>query len=98
MTVCEVVTPWAYPETQFSSRATVSVVIPTLNEALNMAAVLPRLPFGIDQVILVDGGSADGTVDVARGSGRTSPWSSRRAKGKGTPWHAALPWRPATSS
>ena len=66
MTVCEVVTPWVYPERQFVSRATVSVVIPTLNEALNIAEVLPRLPSGIDQVVLVDGGSTDGTVEVAR--------------------------------
>ena len=66
MTVCEVVTTWAYPETQFTSRATVSVVIPTLNEARNVAEVLPRLPLGIDQVVLVDGGSDDGTVAVAR--------------------------------
>lgn len=42
-----------------------SVVIPTLNEARNIAEVLPRLPSGIDQVVLVDGGSTDGTVDVA---------------------------------
>jgi glycosyltransferase involved in cell wall biosynthesis len=66
VTVCEVVTPWAYPERQFTSRATVSVVIPALNEARNIAEVMPRLPSGIDQVILVDGGSTDGTVDVAR--------------------------------
>jgi glycosyltransferase involved in cell wall biosynthesis len=65
VTVCEVVTAWAYPERQFTSRATVSVVIPTLNEACNIAEVLPRLPSGIDQVVLVDGGSTDGTVEVA---------------------------------
>jgi glycosyltransferase involved in cell wall biosynthesis len=66
VTVCEVVTPWVYPERQFNSRAAVSVVMPTLHEALNIAQVLPRLPSGIDQVVLVDGGSADDTVDVAR--------------------------------
>ena len=66
MTVREVVTPWAYPERQFTSRATVSVVIPMLNEASNIAEVLPRLPSGIDQVVLVDGGSTDGTVEAAR--------------------------------
>ncbi len=66
MTVCEVVTPWVYPEREFTSRATVSVVIPTLNEARNIAHVLERLPRGIDQVVLVDGGSTDDTVEVAR--------------------------------
>jgi len=66
VTVCEVVTPWVYPERQFTSRATVSVVIPTLNEAFNITEVLPRLPAGIDQVVVVDGRSTDNTVDVVR--------------------------------
>lgn len=48
-------------------RPTVSVVIPTLNEAENLPLVLPYLPMDwIDEVILVDGRSKDGTVDVAR--------------------------------
>ena len=32
----------------------------------NIAHVLPKLPAGVDQVVLVDGGSTDGTVEVAR--------------------------------
>jgi glycosyltransferase involved in cell wall biosynthesis len=44
----------------------VSVVIPTLNEATNIAWVLYRLPPVVDEVILVDGHSSDGTVAVAR--------------------------------
>ena len=47
-------------------RPTVSVVIPTLNEAANLPHVLGRLPEGIDQLVMVDGGSTDGTVEVAR--------------------------------
>jgi glycosyltransferase involved in cell wall biosynthesis len=43
----------------------VSVVIPTLNEATNIAWVLYRLPPVVDEVILVDGHSSDGTVAVA---------------------------------
>ena len=43
----------------------VSVVIPTLNEAANLEHVLPRLPDGIHEVVLVDGGSTDGTCDTA---------------------------------
>jgi glycosyltransferase involved in cell wall biosynthesis len=42
------------------------VVIPTLNEAKNIPHVLATLPDGIFEVVLVDGGSTDGTVDVAR--------------------------------
>jgi glycosyltransferase involved in cell wall biosynthesis len=44
----------------------VSVVIPTLNEAENLPHVLPRLPDGLHEVIIADGHSTDGTVDVAR--------------------------------
>jgi hypothetical protein len=44
----------------------VSVVIPTLNEADNLPHVLPRLPDGLHEVILVDGRSTDDTVAVAR--------------------------------
>jgi glycosyltransferase involved in cell wall biosynthesis len=43
----------------------ISIVIPALNEALNLAAVLPQLP-AVHEVILVDGGSVDGTIRAAR--------------------------------
>jgi glycosyltransferase involved in cell wall biosynthesis len=43
----------------------VSVVIPALNEAENLPYVLPLIPHWIDEVILVDGHSHDGTVEVA---------------------------------
>jgi glycosyltransferase involved in cell wall biosynthesis len=45
---------------------TVSVVIPALNEARNIPHVFGLLPADIHEVILVDGRSVDGTVDVAR--------------------------------
>jgi glycosyltransferase involved in cell wall biosynthesis len=44
----------------------VSVVIPALNEEQNLPHVFARLPEGIAEVIVVDGGSMDRTVDVAR--------------------------------
>lgn len=44
----------------------VSVVIPALNEAENLATVLPRIPHWVDEVVLVDGFSDDGTIEVAR--------------------------------
>jgi glycosyltransferase involved in cell wall biosynthesis len=47
-------------------RPKVSVVVPTLNEAANLPHVLPRLPADIHELIIVDGGSADSTTDVAR--------------------------------
>ena len=43
-----------------------SVVIPTLNEELNLPFVLPRIGTWIDEVIIVDGRSTDNTPEVAR--------------------------------
>jgi glycosyltransferase involved in cell wall biosynthesis len=45
---------------------TVSVVIPTINEAENLPYVLPKIPSWVSQVIVVDGNSTDDTVEVAR--------------------------------
>jgi glycosyltransferase involved in cell wall biosynthesis len=44
----------------------VSVVMPTLNEARNLAHVFARLPVDIYELIIVDGHSIDGTRTVAR--------------------------------
>jgi len=44
----------------------VSVVIPTLNEEQNLRHVLPFLPEWVDEVVIVDGRSTDGTVAEAR--------------------------------
>jgi glycosyltransferase involved in cell wall biosynthesis len=43
----------------------VSVIVPALNEAENLPHVLPFIP-DVHEVILVDGWSTDGTVEVAR--------------------------------
>src|SRR3954454_24347816 len=45
---------------------TVSVVIPTIDEARNLPYVLPRIPRWVHEVIIVDGESTDGTVEIAR--------------------------------
>ena len=44
----------------------ISVVMPALNEAPNLPHVFARLPTDIHEVILVDGCSVDGTIEVAR--------------------------------
>ena len=46
--------------------ATVSVIIPALNEARNLPHVFDALPGWITEVVLVDGQSTDDTVAVAR--------------------------------
>jgi glycosyltransferase involved in cell wall biosynthesis len=43
----------------------ISIVVPALNEALNLSVILPQLP-EVHEVILVDGFSVDGTVMAAR--------------------------------
>jgi glycosyltransferase involved in cell wall biosynthesis len=50
--------------------SSVAVVIPTFNEAESIGAVIAELPPGsVDRMIVVDGGSTDGTADVARRAG-----------------------------
>lgn len=46
-------------------RATVSLVIPTKNEARNLAWVLRQVPDCVDEIILVDGSSVDATCLMA---------------------------------
>jgi glycosyltransferase involved in cell wall biosynthesis len=51
-------------------RPRVAVVIPTLNEEATIAAVIRAIPRGVaDEVIVVDGGSGDRTVDYAAAAG-----------------------------
>jgi glycosyltransferase involved in cell wall biosynthesis len=45
---------------------TVSVIIPALNEARNLPHVARAMPVDIDEIVVVDGGSKDDTVAVAR--------------------------------
>lgn len=44
----------------------VSVIIPALNEAQNLGHVFSRIPEAVHEVIVVDGHSTDGTLEVAR--------------------------------
>lgn len=41
----------------------ISVVIPTLNEASNIKEVFPNIPEFVDELVVVDGNSTDGTRD-----------------------------------
>src|SRR5215204_6204395 len=65
------------------SGPTVSVVIPAMNEAKNLPWLAERMPQGISEIVLVDGRSADNTLEVAQ-----SLWPEVRAlqqnrRGKG---------------
>jgi glycosyltransferase involved in cell wall biosynthesis len=45
---------------------TLTVVIPTLNEAANLPHLFTRMPSNVFEVIVVDGASTDGTPEVAQ--------------------------------
>lgn len=62
----------------------ISVIILTLNEARNLPAVILSLPPGIFEVVLVDGHSTDGTVEVARRLCPEVRVILQDGKGKGT--------------
>lgn len=55
--------------TQGAGRPRMSVVLPVLNEAANLRHVVERLPESVFEVVVVDGGSTDGTVEVASSLG-----------------------------
>jgi glycosyltransferase involved in cell wall biosynthesis len=54
------------PASPRSTSPLVSVIIPTFNEAKNLPHVLAAIPSDIHEVIVVDGHSVDGTVEIAR--------------------------------
>jgi glycosyltransferase involved in cell wall biosynthesis len=61
----------------------VSVVIPTLNEARNLPSLLPRIPHWVQEIIIVDGCSRDQTVEVACRLRRDVRIVMERRRGKG---------------
>ena len=68
---------------------TVSVVIPCFNEEEGVAHVLRGMPDYVDEVIVVDNNSTDGTAEVARDLGAVVIHEAR--KGYGSAYQAGLP-------
>lgn len=62
---------------------TISVIIPTLNEAPNLPHVLTGIPAYVDEVIIVDGHSTDDTIAVARALMPEVRIVLQRSRGKG---------------
>jgi glycosyltransferase involved in cell wall biosynthesis len=67
-----------------ASEPSVSVVIPALNEAENLPLVLPLIPSWVYEVILVDGASTDGTVEVAHQVRPDIRFVQQHGRGKGS--------------
>jgi 4,4'-diaponeurosporenoate glycosyltransferase len=63
---------WRTPSPKGEAELTgMSVVIPARDEADNLRRLLPSLPAGVGEVLVVDDGSTDGTATVAREHGAT---------------------------
>lgn len=61
----------------------ISAILPALNEANNLGRVLDEFPAGlVDEVIVVDGGSTDGTPEVAAQHGARVIIETRRGYGR----------------
>lgn len=55
-------------------RLLISIIIPTLNEESSIGQVLTSIPYNMlesVEVLIIDGGSVDGTVEVAKSLGAT---------------------------
>ena len=65
-----------------AGQPTVTVVIPTRNEARNLPYVAKRMP-AVDQIVVVDGASVDNTVVVARGLWPEAVIVNQTRSGKG---------------
>jgi Glycosyl transferase family 2 len=63
--------------------ATVSVIIPTLNEAENLPHVFAALPDWVSEIVIVDGRSTDDTVEVARRLRPDARILVQKGRGKG---------------
>ncbi len=62
--------------------STISVVIPTWNEAEGIAATLKAVPPLVDEVVVVDANSSDGTGEIAASLGARVVTEMRRGYGR----------------
>ena len=84
------------PQGTAALRPSVTVIIPTLNEAKNLPLILPYIPMDwVDEVLLVDGRSTDNTVEVARQLLPSIRVILEKTKGKGAAMRAG--YRAASS-
>jgi glycosyltransferase involved in cell wall biosynthesis len=61
----------------------IAVIIPTLNEAQSIKGVVEEIPGGlVHEIIVVDGGSSDGTAAAAESAGARVIVSDRRGYGR----------------
>ncbi len=69
---------------------TLTVVIPTLNEAATVGEIIEKVRPFTDDILVVDGNSPDGTADIARALGARVVFD--HGKGKGEAIRSVIPY------
>ena len=62
---------------------TVTVLICAKNEAINLPHVLPKIPIWVDEILVVDGHSSDGTAQIVKRESPTARLIEQPKTGKG---------------
>ena len=75
--------PRSYFRFRNHNQASVSVIVPALNESANLPFVLPRIPSWVEEIILVNGNSADDTIQVVKSVRPAVKIIQQVGKGKG---------------
>ncbi len=68
---------------KYGQEKKISVVIPTLNEASNIKEVFPFIPAIVDEVVVVDGESIDGTIEEITKFRKDAKIIVKKPSGKG---------------
>lgn len=68
---------------KYGQEKKVSVVIPTLNEVLNIKEVFSKIPDFVDEIVVVDGNSTDGTRDEIKRLRKDAKLIVEKPRGKG---------------
>ena len=69
---------------KYGYQKNISLVVPTLNEALNIKEVFSNIPEFVDEIIVVDGNSTDGTRDEILKIRKDAKIIIEKPRGKGS--------------